>query len=387
MDAIKELELKVEELSSLLEAFKELNSNIEIEEVFQNILLQMVKVIKAEAGTLWVVDEEKEEVTASAAYGPTSSTIRNIKMNRGEGIVGKVILTGKPYLIENVAKEPAWARRVDETSGFITRSMITVPLNAKGKAIGALQLLNKKNDDFFSDEDVNLALALANQSALALHNSQMYDELYKMFMSVIRTLAQVLDARDPYTAGHSERVAKYSSWIAKKMGYGTRTCDELYKAALLHDIGKIGVLDEILRKPTGLTNDEYEIMKSHTEIGAKILSNMEPKAVMKNAVQIARSHHERMNGTGYPDRLIGEEIPMFARIVGVADAFDAMTTSRPYSKGHTLQEGAAELVRCKETLFDERVVDAFIAILEECDFNLESYGIRYDEGGIGHEPV
>jgi putative nucleotidyltransferase with HDIG domain len=373
MGRIQELEHQVQELLSLLEAFKKLNSNIEIQDVFQNILLQMVQVVGAKAGTLWVVDQEKEEIEASAAYGPTSSTILNIKLKKEEGIVGKVILTGEPHLIEDVSKDPNWAKRVDQTSGFITQSMITVPLIAKGKEIGALQLLNKKDDAFFSEQDVNLALALANQSALALHNSQMYDELYRMFMSVIRTLAKVLDARDPYTAGHSERVAKYSIWIAERMGLDSQACDELFKAALLHDIGKIGVPDEILRKPTRLTNEEFDMMKQHTVIGATILSNMEPKSVMQDAVQTARSHHERVDGSGYPDRLVGNDIPLFARIVGVADAFDAMTTVRPYSKGHTFQDGAEELMRCKNTLFDGAAVDAFISILEECNYEVNQY--------------
>lgn len=365
MEQMKQIEYKVQELLSLLDAFKELNSNIEIEEVFRNILIQMVKVVGAEAGTLWIVDDEKEVIEASAVYGPMSSAILHIKLKKEEGIVGKVILTGETHLVQDVSKEPAWAKRVDETSGFMTKSMMTLPLIAKGKAIGALQLLNKRGKAYFSKEDESLALALANQSALALHNSQMYDELYKMFMSMVRTLAKVLDARDPYTAGHSERVATYAVWIAKRMNLDSKICEELYKASLLHDIGKIGVPDDILRKPTKLTKLEFDVMKQHPEIGAQILSNMEPKSVMKNAIQTARSHHERMNGTGYPDQLVGEEIPLFARIVGVVDAFDAMTTVRPYSKGRTVREAAAELVRCKNTLFDAEIVDSFIAILEE----------------------
>lgn len=382
MEYIQQLENKVQELISLLNAFQELNSNIEIEEVFQNILLQMVKVIKAEAGTLWVVDRDGEEIKACASYGPTASKILNIRMKKDEGIVGKVILSGVPHLIEDVTKDPNWAKRVDKTSGFMTRSMMTIPLKAKGKAIGALQLLNKQKEELFSEQDVELALALANQSALALHNSQMYDDLYKMLVSVIRTLAKVLDARDPYTAGHSERVAKYSVWIANRLGLSSNECEELYKSALLHDIGKIGVPDEILRKPTRLTNEEFELMKKHPEIGAAILSNMEPKSVMFHAIQTARSHHERINGTGYPDRLSGDDIPLFARIVGVADTFDAMTTVRPYSKGHTFQEGAAELIRCKHTLFEEKIVDAFIEVLEECNYEVDKYTIQSLKVGL-----
>lgn len=371
MVSIEELERKVQELMCLLEAFKQLNSNIELEEVFQDILLQTVQVVGAEAGTLWVLNKEQEVIEAVASHGPSAEAILHIKMRKDEGIVGKVIMTGQPHLIENVALDSSWANRVDHSSGFVTKSMITVPLVVKGVVLGALQLLNKQKRAFFSEQDITLSVALANQSALALQNSQMYNELYRMFLSMIRTLAKVLDARDPYTAGHSERVAKYSVLIAERLGLDSHNCNELYKAALLHDIGKIGIPDEILRKPSKLTQDEFEAIKQHTVIGADILSNMEPKSAMADAILTARSHHERIDGTGYPDRLAGNDIPLFARIVGVADAFDAMTTTRSYSKGLSFQQAVLELERCKKTLFDDKVVDAFLSILAEGDYKKE----------------
>lgn len=380
MTQLKELESKVQELVMLLEASKQLNSNLEMGEVLESILLQMVQVVGAEAGTLWVLDKERQTIKADAAYGPSSTDILNIELKRDEGIVGKVIGTGEAQLIENVASHPNWANRVDHSSGFVTKSMITVPLAVKGNVLGALQLLNKKDIAFFSEQDISLAVALANQSALALHNSQMYDELQRMLLSMIRTLAKVLDARDPYTAGHSERVAKYSLWIAQKIGMDAHACEELYKAALLHDIGKIGIPDDILRKPGRLTTDEYTAIKQHTVIGADILSNIEPKEAMIHAIETALSHHERLDGTGYPHGLAGADIPLFARIVGVADAFDAMTTARSYSTGSSFESGAEELLRCKDTLFDSQVVDAFAAILQSCDYQIEQYEAHQGRG-------
>lgn len=379
MERIAELEERVQELLSLLDASKQLNANLAIEEVFQNILLQMVEVVGAEAGTLWVIDDEKKEIKAVAAFGASSSTILNITLKKGEGIVGKVIAEGDAQLIENAAADPYWANRVDHSSGFVTKSMITVPLVVKDTVLGALQLLNKKQTAFFTEQDMRLAQALANQSALALQNSQMYDTLYKMFVSMIRTLAKVLDARDPYTAGHSERVAKYSLWIGERLGLSSAMREELYKAALLHDIGKIGITDEVLRKPGRLTFEEYEMIKQHTVIGADILSNMEPKTSMVYAIETTRSHHERLDGSGYPDALKGEEIPLFARIVGVADTFDAMTTTRSYSKGLSYRESAAELTRCRGTLFDEEIVDAFVSILEESNYEFDDCNLKYED--------
>ncbi len=373
MEHVENLELQVQELLKLLEAAKQLNSNLEIEEVFQNILLQMVTMVGAEAGTLWVLDQDGEEIKVVAAYGESADKIVNIRLKKDEGIAGKVIMSGEPVLIRNVQEHPDWSNRVDESSGFVTKSMITVPLTVKGKVLGSLQLLNKKQCEFFNEADVSLAVALASQSAMALHNSQMYDELQQMFLSMIRTLAKVLDARDPYTAGHSERVANYSVWIAGKLGMAADKKKELYKAALLHDVGKIGIPDDILRKPARLTKEEYDSIKLHTVIGADILSNMEPKRAMADVIQTARSHHERMDGSGYPDGLKGNEISLFARIVGVADTFDAMTTARSYSKGMPYRDAAEELIRCKDTLFDSAIVDAFTTVLGESEYDLAKY--------------
>ncbi|MBB5179334.1 HD-GYP domain-containing protein (c-di-GMP phosphodiesterase class II) [Planomicrobium koreense] len=370
MQETMELKQRIQELMSLLEAFKQLNSNIEIEDVFQDILLQMVNVLGAEAGTLWVLDNGREVIQAVAAHGKSASKVLHFEMAKGEGIVGQVVASGVEQLIGDASVHPQWANRVDSTSGFVTKSMITVPLAAKGHVLGALQLLNKTGGGLFSGQDMRIALALASQSALALHNSQMFDEVSRMLLSMIRTLAKILDARDPYTAGHSERVAQYSLAIAQRTGMDGHECEELYRAALLHDIGKIGIADDVLRKPAKLTRKEYEDIKLHTVIGAGILSNMEPKAAMANAIATARSHHERLDGSGYPDALKGEDIPLFARIVGIADAFDAMTTARSYSKGLPLREAAAELIRCKDTLFDAALVNAFIEVLEESDYQV-----------------
>lgn len=163
------------------------------------------------------------------------------------------------------------------------------------------------------------------------------------------------------------------------MGLGLTMREELYKAALLHDIGKIGITDEVLRKPERLTFEEYELIKQHTVIGADILSNMEPKSSMVYAIETARSHHERLDGSGYPDALKEGDIPLFARIVGVADTFDAMTTTRSYSIGLSYRESAAELLRCRGTLFDAEIVDAFISILEECNYDFDDCDIEHED--------
>lgn len=369
MTTITKLESKVKELSKLLEALKELNAAIDLQDISQGILDQMVMITEAKGALLWVLEKEKNLIVAKASYGIPIDSLPMQTLSDGEGIVGKVMMTGKAELITDTESV------IDSSVAYpsLATTILTVPLQAKGQVLGAIQLMDKENGSHFDTRDRELAVILAEQSALAMYNSQMYDELYKMFVSMIRMLAEALDARDPLTKGHSERVARYAWLIGKRMKLDAQMCFELYQAAILHDIGKIGIEDRILRKTTGLTESEYELMKTHTEIGARILSAIQPNRFFQKSIDTAMLHHERMDGSGYPKQLKGKEIPLFARIVGVADAFDAMTTDRTYSEGMSVRDAAAELIRCKGSLFDTDIVDIFIEILENCSYDLQLF--------------
>jgi putative nucleotidyltransferase with HDIG domain len=356
---------RIQKLFSMLEATQALNSDMEEEDVFNLILKQMAGILGAEAGTLWVVNPDSETISAKAVYGSISEKKMHLTLRLDEGIVGNVIQTGKTGLIEDVSLDNRWAARVDGESGFITRSLLTVPLHVKSQKIGALQLLNKQGEGHFNEEDRTLATALASHSALALHNNQMYIQIYQLFMSLIKTLARALDARDPYTAGHSERVAQYALILADELMLTKEEKKELEQAALLHDIGKLGIPDDILGKQSGLTDEEYALMKQHTTIGAEILRTIEPRAMIQNSVDVALMHHERLNGSGYPEGRLTHQIPLFVRIVGIADSFDAMTTDRPYKKGRTFEDGLMELERCRGTHYDPEMVDLFVSHMRQ----------------------
>lgn len=360
MNEANQLIGRIQQLLSLLESTQALNSDMEEDDVFNLILKQMAEILGAEAGTLWVINPDTQTISAKAVFGPTSEKIMLMTLNIDEGIVGDVIQTGKTGLIEEVSQDPRWSARVDVESGFVTRSLLTVPLHVKSQKIGALQLVNKSGEGHFNEEDRALATALASHSALALHNNQMYTQIYQLFMSLIKTLARALDARDPYTAGHSERVAQYALILAEELMLTKEEKKELERAALLHDIGKLGIPDYILGKQSGLTDEEFALMKQHTTIGAEILRTIEPKTMIQHSVDVALMHHERLDGSGYPEGRSAQQIPLFARIVGIADSFDAMTTDRPYKKGRTLEEGLIELERCKGSHYDSEMVDLFV---------------------------
>ncbi|MDQ7836824.1 MAG: HD-GYP domain-containing protein [Humidesulfovibrio sp.] len=176
--------------------------------------------------------------------------------------------------------------------------------------------------------------------------------------AALTSLITALEAREPYTKGHSVRVARHSQEIAERMGLDDKTRHRLHMAALLHDIGKIGVPDSVLLKEDRLTDSEYAVMKRHPEIGAHMLSNVESLA---DVLPVIRHHHERHDGKGYPDGLAGEAIPVLSRIISVADTYDAMTTTRPYRKALTKEEACAELQQLRDQQWDGGVVDAFLS--------------------------
>ncbi|MFP3940715.1 MAG: HD domain-containing phosphohydrolase [Thermoanaerobaculia bacterium] len=193
----------------------------------------------------------------------------------------------------------------------------------------------------------------------------------ELFIGSIRAFAAAIDAKDPYTRGHSERVAALARTIARHLSLPEETRQKLWIAALLHDVGKIGIEDRVLRKVGQLTDEEYEQMKSHTVIGAEIMSSIEQ---LRDAIPVIRWHHESWNGSGYPDGKKGEQIPLSARIVAVADTFDAITTNRPYQQAYSLEEAIAILTKLTGKRFDAKVVTAFLRAYENGEVRLPDPG-------------
>ncbi len=188
------------------------------------------------------------------------------------------------------------------------------------------------------------------------------EQMKQLMFETITTIAQTIDAKDPYTKGHSERVAKYSVQIGRELGMPESGLQQLHSIALLHDIGKIGIPDAILLKPDRLTEEEFGIMKTHTTIGAKILESLNS---MDRISYGAMYHHERYDGNGYPKGLSGEEIPLYGRIICVADALDAMTSDRAYRKQLSKENVLSEIENGRGTQFDARIADALLALIRK----------------------
>lgn len=237
------------------------------------------------------------------------------------------------------------------------RSVMCAPLVSKGNLMGVIYLDNRKAPNCFDDNDLALLSAMANQSAVAIENSQLYEEVQRAYHEVIIALMNTVDAKDSYTRGHSRRTSLYAVGIAQDMGLSRQECDRIKTAAELHDIGKIGVGDLIMGKEDPLSTMEFNTIKAHVLTGESIVR---PIKYLHFALPMIRHHHEHYDGTGYPDKLKGKDIPLGARIIGAADAFDAMTTQRPYNKPLSFKDALDKCVSSAGSHFDPEVISALV---------------------------
>ncbi len=310
-------------------------------------------------------------------------------------IVGYVVLTGESLNLPDVYHLPpdlpyAFNPQVDRQTGYRTRSLLTVPMrDPSGAILGALQLLNRLRLDHptplpfdqvadwsqpFSELEVRVAEALASQAAVAYQNVRLREELKSAHLETIFCLAQAAEYRDQDTAFHLKRMSHYSRTIAKQLGLSSHDQELIFYASPLHDVGKIGIPDAILQKQGPLTPEERQIMNRHPEIGYEILSKSDSE-LMRKAALIALTHHEKFDGSGYPQGLKGEGIPLEGRIVALADVFDALASRRPYKKAWDLEEILRFVESQSGKHFDPQVVAAFN---RGCDEILEIYH-RYQE--------
>lgn len=249
----------------------------------------------------------------------------------------------------------------DRTFGWLAehaRQLLAVPLVRQDQVLGCLFALDKNSDEFNS-VDTKLLTSISNESAIYLENAMLYEDVHGLMMGLLHSLTSAVDAKDAYTCGHSERVALLSRHLALRAGMTEPDADRVYMAGLLHDVGKIGVPEAVLQKTGRLTPEEFEQIKKHPEIGARILRDVKQ---IGDVIPGVLHHHERYDGKGYPAGLAGEQIPLMGRIICVADCFDAMTSSRTYRKALPLEVAMTEMRRCAGTQFDPNLADAFLTI-------------------------
>ncbi len=276
-------------------------------------------------------------------------------------IIADVVGKGVSRLSRNVQEDARYAAGESLIIQQV-QSMMCAPLLAQSEVIGVLYV-DSTTPDAFNEQDLELLWAIGNQAGVALQRVKLLADLDNLFFSTIRSLVRAVDAKDPYTHGHSERVTAFALKLAAQIDMSRHDREIVQLAGLLHDVGKIGVPESVLHKPGELDDEEYEKMKLHPVHGAEIISNIESANVPEITTAV-RHHHERWDGSGYPDGLNGEQSPLIARLLGLADAFDAMTSDRPYRKGFAMDRAVGVVRDCSGTQFDPELAKAFAKIYE-----------------------
>lgn len=352
------IQARLEEMSLLYAFSSAANSTLDLHEILQTLLQSTARALGADSGTIMMVSRSGTELQIMAAIEQHRLQQLDKRVPISDGVAGWVAQNRVPLILpRDFEKHPELTdyRRRD------VESALCVPVENKDSILGVLNLNSSDPTHAFTDESAALVTALTNQAAVAIDNATLFQTLSELHGRVVRALGAAIDAKDRYTQGHSTVVAHYGVQLAASMGFTEAELDDLEIAGYLHDLGKIGIHDDILNKEGRLSDDERNVIRTHPVIGATII---EPVGFPWEIVAAVRHHHEWWNGQGYPDGLKGTQIPLGARILAVVDAFEAMTAVRPYKPAMNFEEAWMEISRMAGTQFDPTIVEHFLSILD-----------------------
>ncbi len=358
--------VKNDPLLALVKIGQAVAAEKDIDKLMQTIAEEARDAVQADRCTVFLYDKNTDELWSKVALGLGSHELR---FNASQGLAGHVFRTGEIINIKDAYSDARFNKEIDLKTGYTTKTILCMPIrNIEQEIIGVFQILNKLSG-YFTQEDEDILVAIGSSAGISLENAKLFarqrellEEQKVVFDSFISTLAASIDARDKITAGHSTRVRMYSTLIAEKFNMPKEQLEIIQKAAVLHDIGKIGIRDSVLQKEGKLTSEEYKHIQEHVEITHNILEKIHMSDDFKMITEIACSHHEKYDGTGYYRHLKGEEIPFGGRILAVADVFDAITSKRHYRDKMPIQKVIAILIGDSGTHFDKSIVDKFLEI-------------------------
>lgn len=345
----------IDKLKSVLEVTKAYRNIIHLDVLLNTIVETAADTVGADAGSILLYDDNGK-LRFHTASGHAARAVKPMAVEPGQGVAGWTAETGKPAIVNDVASDPRFESRFDRETGFRTRSILCVPLTFEDRVIGVIELLNKKGDDEFDEEDQSLLFNLADQAAISIEHVRLMDARNNYFTHVSEILIGAMDTHVPIKVGHARRVARYSRLVAAGIGLSEPEQRNLYFAGLLHDIGllKLDVTEEWTRARIEL----------HPILGYEMIKDI---IFWKDLAPIVLHHHERWDGRGYPDKLAGEDIPKGARIVGACEAFDVITSRNSYKSPLPYEMALRELEAHSGTQFDPAIVDAVKASISERD--------------------
>lgn len=346
-----------------------LSRQTDIENILKKVMQVLEKRLDYDRGVILLANQDKTRLIFRAGYGHTEEQLRILKntdfhLDRPEskGVVVISFRDQKPFLINDIdeIKEDLSPRSLEFAKRMGTKSFICCPIIYEEESLGILAVDNLKTKRPLVQSDINLLMGIAPEIGISIHNATLFEAKERQFKSILQVLASSIDARDPLTAGHSEKVTEYTVGICKELGMPRDYCEMIRVASLLHDYGKIGIKDDILKKEDKLNTEEREEIKSHVEKTRRILEQINFEGIYREVPEISGAHHEKIDGSGYPKGLRGEEIPLGARIIAVADFFEAITSKRHYRDPMPLDIAFKLLNEHSGKQFDSEVVEAFI---------------------------
>jgi HD-GYP domain-containing protein (c-di-GMP phosphodiesterase class II) len=370
---VNQLREENKRLQVLLHLAENLQAHLELDKLLFYTMEEVARILQADRCTVFILDEDKNELWSIVAMGIEKG--KEIRFPAEKGIAGYVATTGEILNISDAYKDHRFNPEIDKKTGYHTRNMLTMPLkNREGLIIGVFQVLNKK-EGVFLKSDEELLGAISQITATTVENSLLYEEQVESLNSFVETLSATLDTRDYITAGHSRRVTLYTLAICHQLQMEENCCEELRFAGLLHDIGKLCIPESVLFKAGKLTDTEFIQIKRHPAVTREILSSIHFPRNLKNVPEIASTHHEKINGKGYPDGLKFQEIPLGGRILAIADVFDALTSRRQYRDREPVEKVWAVLEQEKGESFDPEI----IAIFRKVPLNKIVEILEYDQ--------
>ena len=362
----RQLMRKIEQILAIQQASGAILSELDYSKLIPNVLTLFLRTIGYQRAMIMLVDEANGVLRFEEGVGMDPSDLAPmdgyaVPINRTSNLLARVAQSGQPLISQDAARLNLNPQNIIIRK-YQPQAIVILPLTAQGKVIGILAADRPEGDEPVTSMDRDYLGVFANQVALAIENARMYRDLKESFLSTVKTLAQALEAKDSYTRGHSERVTTYAVRLASRLDMSTVEVDRIQRLGMLHDVGKIALDRQILNKPGKLSSEDLELVRQHPSWGQSII---EPLKLSPWEMAIVRHHHERYDGKGYPDGLVGQAIPLPARIISVADAFDAMTSDRPYRNAMGLRDALAELERGAGSQFDPEVVKAFTTMVRE----------------------
>jgi putative nucleotidyltransferase with HDIG domain len=359
---LKKLEKQILQLNALNKISFDLTETTDLEVLLNKIIKYAAEIVEGEAASILLIDKVKKELYFKASLGKKSQEIKEYKVKVGQGIAGWVAEKGESLIINDVTRDNRWNKDFDKAIKFETQSIICVPLRSEKEIVGVMEVINKKDKTSFDKDDEIILNSFTNQVVIALSNANIIKDLNNYFVNIIEILIQAMENEPLGPKGHFVKVAQLATQMGNKLGVTGKDYENLYYASLLHDIGKMKVKRKIdinfkAEENLNLFQDEVSI---HPVVGANMLKQIN---LFKDLIPMVRHHHENYNGTGYPDRLQGEEIPLGSRIIAVVEDYIKILYNKAIKSPAENDEALKRLFSLAGTKYDPKVINVLKEII------------------------